>query len=75
MALPDPSADPAFSYQANLDYDLSGVRVRSLSTDTLLEIMVEFEKSSPGTSILQFNRMLGGTLTSFQSGIQTIKLH
>ena len=75
MALPDPSADPAFSYQANLDYDLSGVRVRSLSTTTLLEIMVEFEKSSPRTSTLQFNRMLGGTLTSFQSGIENIQLH
>jgi transcription factor 1 len=75
MALPDPSADPAFSYQANLDYDLSGVRVRSLSTTTLFEVMVEFEKSSPRTSTLQFNRMLGGTLTSFQSGIENIQLH
>ncbi|KAJ5766909.1 uncharacterized protein N7511_004525 [Penicillium nucicola] len=75
MALPDGSADPAFCYQANLNYDLSGVRARSLSTDTLLAIIVEFEKSAPGTSLLQFNRMLGGTLTSFQAGQDSIKLH
>ncbi|KAJ5306208.1 hypothetical protein N7508_005223 [Penicillium antarcticum] len=75
MALPDASADPAFSYQPNLNYDLSGVRARLLSAETLLEIIVEFQKTSPGTTLLQFNRMLGGTLTSFQAGQDNIKLH
>ncbi|KAA8645975.1 uncharacterized protein ATNIH1004_007396 [Aspergillus tanneri] len=60
--------DPAVCYQENLDYDLTDVRVRSLSAATLLDICLEYQRSGQKVSVTQLNRMLGGTLTSFRSG-------
>ncbi|PLB36017.1 uncharacterized protein BDW47DRAFT_109325 [Aspergillus candidus] len=60
--------DPALCFQENLDYDLSDVRVRTLSTETLWDLFVEYQKSDRKLSPVQLNRLLGGTLTSFKSG-------
>ncbi|KAH8426811.1 uncharacterized protein LDX57_004541 [Aspergillus melleus] len=60
--------DPADCYQENLDYDLSDVRLRSLSTKTMLDICFEYQKSDQQHSAMHLNRLLGGTLTSFRTG-------
>ncbi|PLB52732.1 hypothetical protein P170DRAFT_111351 [Aspergillus steynii IBT 23096] len=66
----DPSKplDPADCYQENLDYDLSDVRVRAISINTILDICIEYQKSDQQHTLPQLNRKLGGTLTSFRSG-------
>ncbi|KGO75350.1 hypothetical protein PITC_002040 [Penicillium italicum] len=69
MPLPDGSTlDPAFAYQENVDYDLSGVRVRTLSAQTLLDIAIKYEKLPEKLSIINFSRVLGGALTQAQLG-------
>ncbi|KGO43728.1 hypothetical protein PEX1_088310 [Penicillium expansum] len=69
VPLPDGSTtDPAFTYQENVDYDLSGVRVRTLSARTLLDIAIKYERLPEKLSIITFNRVLGGTLTQAQLG-------
>ncbi|KAF9892929.1 hypothetical protein FE257_000521 [Aspergillus nanangensis] len=65
---PDGKLDPAVCYQENLDYDLGDVRVRALSTRTLWDIFVEYQKANMELSTMQLNRLLGGTVTSFGSG-------
>ncbi|KAF9252716.1 hypothetical protein DTO012A7_6427 [Penicillium roqueforti] len=67
MPLPDGStSDPAFSYQENVDYDLSGVRLRILSAETLLDIAIKYEKLPDKLPAFSFSRALGGTLTQAQ---------
>ncbi|PYH89854.1 hypothetical protein BO71DRAFT_444301 [Aspergillus ellipticus CBS 707.79] len=62
--------DPALSFQENLDYDLSEVRVHSLSISTLWDICVEYVKGdNPSLSLLQMNRSFGGIMTSSTTGI------
>ncbi|EAW09465.1 uncharacterized protein ACLA_036700 [Aspergillus clavatus NRRL 1] len=65
---PHPPLDPVTHFQENLDYDLSDVRIRCLSSATLWEIVVEYHKSNAEVNAVQLNRLLGGTLTSFRSG-------
>lgn len=60
--------DPADCYQENLDYDLSNVRVRSLSTKTIFDLCVEYQKSDQEHSPTQLFRMLGGTQTTARTG-------
>lgn len=69
MPLPDGStSDPAFTYQENMDYDLTGVRLRTLSAQTLVDIAIKYEKLSVKLSIVAFSRALGGTMTQAQLG-------
>jgi transcription factor 1 len=67
----DPSKplDPVSNFQENLDYDLSDVRIRCLSPITLWEIILEYQKdNNTEVNVVQLNRLLGGTLTSFRAG-------
>ncbi|KAJ5680819.1 hypothetical protein N7536_011958 [Penicillium majusculum] len=74
MPLPDGStSDPAFTYQENVDYDLSGVRFRTLSAQTIVEIAIKYEKRSEKLSIIALSRVLGGALTQAQLGDDLIK--
>ncbi|KAJ5970715.1 Ribosomal RNA adenine methylase transferase [Penicillium vulpinum] len=69
MPLPDGStSDPAFSYQENIDYDLSNVRFRILSTEALVDIAIKYEQLPEKLDIIHFGRALGGTLTHAQLG-------
>lgn len=60
--------DPVSCFQENIDYDLSDVRIRCLAVTDLWDILLEYLKSAPDVSPVQFNRLLGGTLTSFRTG-------
>lgn len=61
--------DPVACYQENLDYDLSDVRVRTLSISTLWDIFIEYQKKgNTSLTTVQLSRLLGGTLTSFRTG-------
>ncbi|CAG8909930.1 unnamed protein product [Penicillium egyptiacum] len=69
MPLPDGStSDPAFTYQDNVDYDLSGVRLRTLSAATLLDIAIKYENLPEKLSVVSFSRALGGSMTQAQIG-------
>ncbi|RAL02886.1 uncharacterized protein BO80DRAFT_402609 [Aspergillus ibericus CBS 121593] len=61
--------DPAISFQENLDYDLSDVRVHILSTSTIWDICVEYQRTGVPLSSVQLNRVFGGTLTSYKMGV------
>jgi len=66
---PPPSeVDPSTTYQENIDYDLSEVRLRSLSALTLWEITLEYMNTAADKSPIHLNRLLGGSLTSFRTG-------
>ncbi|KAM0100459.1 hypothetical protein ACP6JE_005030 [Aspergillus fumigatus] len=66
---PSKQLDPVFNFQENLDYDLSDVRIRCLSSITLWEIILEYQKENDTeVNVVQLNRLLGGTLTSFRAG-------
>lgn len=74
MPLPDGStSDPAFTYQENVDYDLSGVRIRTLSAQTMVEIAIKYEKLSEKLSTITLSRALGGALTQAQLGDDIVK--
>lgn len=74
MPLPDGStSDPAFTYQENVDYDLSGVRIRTLSAQTMVEIAIKYEKLSDKLSTIGLSRVLGGSLTQAQIGDDLVK--
>lgn len=60
--------DPSTTFQENIDYDLSEVRLRSLPALTLWQISLEYLKTSADVSPVNLNRLLGGTLTSFRTG-------
>ncbi|KAI9045543.1 uncharacterized protein KD926_007959 [Aspergillus affinis] len=60
--------DPVHCYQENLDYDLSDVRLRSLSAKTIMDICVEYQKSDQQQTATQLSRLLGGSQTSFKTG-------
>lgn len=60
--------DPAMCLQDNMDYDLSKVRLRSLPIKTLWEILLEYSKTSTDLSPVLLNRLLGGSMTTYQSG-------
>ncbi|KAJ6178833.1 hypothetical protein N7519_009294 [Penicillium mononematosum] len=69
MPLPEGStSDPAFTYQDNVDYDLSGVRLRISSAATLLDVAIKYEKLPEKLDIISFSRALGGTMTQAQLG-------
>ncbi|PWY68570.1 S-adenosyl-L-methionine-dependent methyltransferase [Aspergillus sclerotioniger CBS 115572] len=61
--------DPTISFQENLDYDLSDVRVHILSTSTIWDICIEYQRSGVPLSSVQLNRVFGGTLTSYKMGV------
>ncbi|PKX91907.1 uncharacterized protein P174DRAFT_410787 [Aspergillus novofumigatus IBT 16806] len=72
----DPSKplDPVSNFQENLDYDLTDVRIRCLSPITLWEIIMEYQKdSNTEVNVVQLNRLLGGTLTSFRAGEYSVE--
>lgn len=60
--------DPAMCLQDNMDYDLSKVRMRSLFVKTLWEIVLEYSKTATDLSPVLLNRLLGGSMTTYQSG-------
>ena len=60
--------DPAVCLQDNMDYDLSKVRLRTLFVKTLWEIMLEYVKTATDLSPILLSRLLGGSMTSYQSG-------
>ncbi|RJE22947.1 hypothetical protein PHISCL_04716 [Aspergillus sclerotialis] len=60
--------DPVECFQENLDYDLSDVRVRSLSVSTLWDLAVEYQKRPSRLDTVELNRAVGSSLTSFRSG-------
>jgi transcription factor 1 len=75
MPLPEGStSDPAFTYQDNVDYDLSGVRLRTLSAATLLDIAIKYEKLPEKLDIVSLNRALGGTMTQAQIGEEILNM-
>ncbi|KAJ9487658.1 hypothetical protein VN97_g5674 [Penicillium thymicola] len=75
MPLPVGSTlDPAFSYQENVDYDLSGVRIRTLTAQTIVEIAIKYEKLSDKLSTVGLSRALGGALTQAQLGDDLVKM-
>lgn len=75
MPLPDGStSDPAFTYQENVDYDLSGVRIRTLSAQTMLDIAIKYEKLSDKLSTIALSRVLGGSLNHAQIGDDLVKM-
>ncbi|KKK12085.1 hypothetical protein P175DRAFT_0526544 [Aspergillus ochraceoroseus IBT 24754] len=59
--------NPILSYQENLEYDLSGVHIRTLSPATLWDLCLEYQRRGSDQSAIQLNRLLGGTLTSSRS--------
>jgi transcription factor 1 len=66
--------DPVSNFQENLDYDLSDVRIRCLSPITLWEIILEYQKdNNTEVNMVQLNRLLGGTLTSFRAGEYSVE--
>lgn len=60
--------DPAVCLQDNMDYDLSKVRLRTLFVKTLWEIMLEYLKTATDLSPILLSRLLGGSMTSYQTG-------
>ncbi|KAJ5917755.1 hypothetical protein N7454_010130 [Penicillium verhagenii] len=68
IPLADGSLDANKCFQENIDYDLSEVRVICLPSQVLWDILLEYHKHAIDYSPLQFNRLLGGTLTSYRTG-------
>ncbi|KAJ5119768.1 hypothetical protein N7448_010437 [Penicillium atrosanguineum] len=68
MLLPDPTLDPNDCFQENIDYDLSYARIRRLPVSLIWDILLQYQNSGPGVSPMQFNRLLGGTLTGAVTG-------
>ncbi|KAJ5884943.1 hypothetical protein N7495_009453 [Penicillium taxi] len=61
--------DPHSSFQENLDYDLSGTRIRLLPVGILWDIIIEYQKRAVDEiSARRLTRLLGGTLTAFRAG-------
>ncbi|KAL4901374.1 hypothetical protein BDW74DRAFT_160359 [Aspergillus multicolor] len=56
--------DPVYGFQENLDYDLSEVHIRILSTETIWSLAVEYARKGADVSVVQLTRILGGTITS-----------
>ncbi|KAJ5520175.1 Ribosomal RNA adenine methylase transferase [Penicillium fimorum] len=67
------TSDPAFTYQENVDYDLSDVRIRTLSAKTLLDIALKYEKLPGKLGIIAFSRALGAAVTQAQLGEDVVK--
>lgn len=59
--------DPASGYQENLDYDLSEVRIRLLSVETVWSLAVEFAKNGMDIPLVDLTRIMGGTTTAAQT--------
>ncbi|KAJ6111797.1 hypothetical protein N7523_007858 [Penicillium sp. IBT 18751x] len=68
VALPDPTLDPNECFQENIDYDLSHARIRRLPVSLIWDILLQYQNSGPDVSPMQFNRLLGGTLTGAATG-------
>jgi transcription factor 1 len=60
--------DPVSSYQENLEYDLSDVRLRTVSSTAIGDMIVEYEKQPHKLDALALSRVLGSSLTSAQLG-------
>lgn len=75
VPLSDPSADPAKSFQENIDYDLSNVRIRALPINVIWDILLEYQSHAPDLSAIQFSRKLGGTMTFYRDGELPLKLN
>ena len=56
-----------------MDYDLSGVRIRTLSAQTMVEIAIRYEKLSDKLSTIALSRALGGALTQAQVGDDLVR--
>jgi transcription factor 1 len=68
IPLSDPTLDPVTSYQENLNYDLSEVRLRVISLATIADMVVEYEKDVNKLNPYALSRNLGGSLTWAQLG-------
>ncbi|CAG7918413.1 unnamed protein product [Penicillium olsonii] len=66
LPLNDPTSDPAASYQDNLEYDLSDLRLHVVSVESFMGIAIEYEKLEDKLPISQFTRLIGGTFTTRQ---------
>ncbi|KAJ5334922.1 Ribosomal RNA adenine methylase transferase [Penicillium brevicompactum] len=66
LPLDDPAADPVSSYQENLDYDLSAVRMHIISAETFMDLALLYESVPDKLTIPAFCRLIGGTLTASQ---------
>lgn len=60
--------DPAECFQENLNYDLSDVRLRILSSRTILEIALLYQQRSDKLSAVQLARALGCAVTASKAG-------
>ncbi|RDW86727.1 uncharacterized protein DSM5745_03369 [Aspergillus mulundensis] len=56
--------EPVYGFQENLDYDLSDVSIRVLSSETIWSLAVEYAREGIHVDVVQLTRMLGGTTTS-----------
>jgi transcription factor 1 len=62
--------DPVYTYQDNINYDLSGVRIRSVPVLVLWDIILEYSKwPAKATSTRRINTILGGSMTDYQAAI------
>ncbi|CAG8219246.1 unnamed protein product [Penicillium salamii] len=64
LPLSDPTLDPTTSYQDNLEYDLSQIRLITVSAESLMDIAIEYEKLEEKLPISEFKRLIGGTSTT-----------
>ncbi|CAG8042504.1 unnamed protein product [Penicillium salamii] len=64
LPLSDPTLDPTTSYQGNLEYDLSQIRIMTISAESLLDVAIEYEKLEAKVPISEFKRLVGGTSTT-----------
>ena len=60
--------DPVECFQENLDYDLSDVRLRTLSPLTILEIALLYQQSPDKWSAVQLARALGSAVVAHKAG-------
>lgn len=67
-----PATDPVYAYQEIIDYDLSGVRIRSIPVLVLWDLILEYSRwPEKATSTRRINTILGGSMTDWQSAIFT----
>ncbi|GAD97177.1 hypothetical protein NFIA_068400 [Paecilomyces variotii No. 5] len=67
---PGQPTDPVYTYQENVDYDLSDVRIRSVPILVLWDLILEYSKwPAKATSTRRINTVLGGSMTDYQAAV------
>ncbi|CAG8922200.1 unnamed protein product [Penicillium salamii] len=64
LPLSDPTLDPTTSYQGNLEYDLTQIRLMTVSAESFMDVAIEYEKLEEKLPISEFKRLIGGTWTT-----------